>query len=295
EEVTVMGPAVNLASRLQGLAEPGQILVGEATYRHTRRAFAFTPLSLEVKGIAEPVTAHAVAHALPRPEKARGIEGLRAELIGRDQELASLAEALAEVRRGRGQMVSLIGEAGLGKSRLVSELKLAALGSASLRSGSTLQASSSEAPSSAAGAPSSAPALRAAPAALWLEGRCLELGMNASYWLFVDLFRNYFGFGPEEDDRARGERLIASLRALVERGDLSEERLEEIGPLLGNLLSIRFGTDWDERLKNAAPEQIRHQTFLAVRDFLVTLARRQPVILICEDLHWADSLSLDLI
>jgi adenylate cyclase len=46
QEVTVMGPAVNLASRLQGLAEPGQILVGEATYRHTRRAFAFTPLSL---------------------------------------------------------------------------------------------------------------------------------------------------------------------------------------------------------------------------------------------------------
>lgn len=123
QEVTVMGPVVNLASRLQGQAEPGQILIGEATYRLTRRAFAAVPLSLEVKGIAQPITAYSVERTLPRPEKARGIEGLRAELIGRDQELAELKEALAEVQRGRGQMVSLIGEAGVGKSRLVAELK----------------------------------------------------------------------------------------------------------------------------------------------------------------------------
>jgi len=95
-EVTVMGPVVNLAARLQGHAAPGQILVGEATHRHTRRAFAFAPLSLELKGIAHPVTAYAVERALPRPEKARGIEGLRAELIGRDGGLARLTDALAE-------------------------------------------------------------------------------------------------------------------------------------------------------------------------------------------------------
>src|SRR5206468_312003 len=68
-----------------------------------------------------------VESALSRPEKARGIEGLRAELIGRDDEFTKLQEALAELLRGRGQMVSLIGEAGVGKSRLVSELRLAAL------------------------------------------------------------------------------------------------------------------------------------------------------------------------
>jgi class 3 adenylate cyclase len=126
QEVTVIGPVVNLASRLQGQAEPGQILVGEATYRLTRRAFAFTPLSLEVKGIAQPVAAYAVERALPRPQKARGIEGLRAELIGRDAEFAKLRDALAEVIGGRGQVVSLIGEAGVGKSRLVAELKAVA-------------------------------------------------------------------------------------------------------------------------------------------------------------------------
>jgi adenylate cyclase len=261
QEVTVMGAVVNLASRLQGKAEPGQILVGEATYRHTRRAFTFVSLSLDVKGIARPVTAYAVESALPRPEKARGIEGLRAELIGRDEEFARLKEALAELLNGRGQMVTLIGEAGVGKSRLVAELRSVATASSPL----------------------------------WLEGRCLELGMTASYWLFIDLFRDYFAWGPEEDEQARGERLAACLREFVAQGLLTGERVEEMGPLLGNLLSLRFGTDWDDRLKNASPEQIRHQTFLALRDFFATLARRQPVILVLEDLHWADSLSLDVI
>jgi len=120
--------------------------------------------------------------------------------------------------------------------------------------------------------------------------------MTASYSLFVDLFRDYFAWQPaEEDDRTRSERLIACLRVFVEQGELSEERAEEIGPLLGNLLSLRFGTDWDQRLKNASPEQIRYQTLLAARDFFVALARRRPLVLVLEDLHWADSLSLDLI
>ena len=118
QEVTVMGPVVNLASRLQEQAEPGQILVGEATYRQTRRAFEFSPLSLQIEGLAQPVAAYAVEQALPRPEKARGIEGLRAELIGRDEELAKLQagaggsaagagpDGLADRRGRRGQVAA---------------------------------------------------------------------------------------------------------------------------------------------------------------------------------------------
>jgi predicted ATPase len=119
--------------------------------------------------------------------------------------------------------------------------------------------------------------------------------MTTSYSLFVDLFRDYFAWRPEEDDRARGERLAACLREFIEQGKLSEEQGEEMGPLLGNLLSLRFGTDWDQRLKHASPEQVRHQTLLAARDFFGALAHRQPVVLVCEDLHWADTLSLDLL
>ncbi|HUX87383.1 MAG TPA: adenylate/guanylate cyclase domain-containing protein, partial [Chloroflexota bacterium] len=122
-EFTALGATINLASRLQGKAQPGQILVGEVTYRQCRRAFEFEASIVELKGLSEPVTAYEVLRFLPRPDKVRGLEGLQADLIGREAELGKLLDAFAEVRQGRGQIVNLIGEAGLGKSRLVAELK----------------------------------------------------------------------------------------------------------------------------------------------------------------------------
>src|SRR5262249_18751290 len=122
-EFAAQGRAVNLAARLREQAKPGEILVGESVYRQTRRAFAFAARTLELKGFAEPVVAHEVVRPLPHPEKVRGIDGLPAELSGRDAELAKLREALDEVLGGRGQVVTLIGEAGVGKSRLVAELR----------------------------------------------------------------------------------------------------------------------------------------------------------------------------
>ena len=120
---SVLGPLVNRAARLQGRAAAGQVLADQATYRRTHQAFAYR--SPDSAGTPASAQAYEVAGALARPAKTRGIEGLRAELIGRDEELAKLEAALARVRAGQGQVVSLISEAGLGKSRLVAELKSA--------------------------------------------------------------------------------------------------------------------------------------------------------------------------
>ncbi len=263
---TLVGSAVYLAIRLSGKADVDQILVGGSTYRLTRRAFEFTPLSLHIKGMDDPVTAYQVERLLPQPKKARGIEGLRAELIGRDEEFAKLKEVLAKVLQGRGQMVSLIGEAGVGKSRLVAELKAHALTHDDDR-----------------------------PRPLWLEGRCLELEMAASYTPFIDIFQEYFAWGTQDDDHRRRERIVSSLLEMVERDHLSEEHFEEMWPLLGRLLSVRLGDEWDARLANDSLEQIRRRTFIAIHDFFVALSKQQPVVLVFEDLHWADSLSIDLI
>jgi class 3 adenylate cyclase/tetratricopeptide (TPR) repeat protein len=266
QEVRAVGSAVNLAARLQQKAQPGHILVGEGVYRQTHRAFAFARHELEAKGFAEPVAAYEVLRALPHPEKVRGIEGLRAALVGREKELAGLSDALAAVQAGRGQIVTLIGEAGVGKSRLIAELKELAL-----------------------------TPVAGQPLPLWLEGRCLDVGMAVSYWPFLDLLRAHFAFTPEDDDRARGARISSSVEVLVGRGDLPAARAEEMLPLLGHLLGARFGSELDEHLKTASPEQIKHQTFLTLVDLFVALARPQPLILVLEDLHWADSLSLDLV
>ena len=288
-EYTAYGTDINLAKRFQEAAKPGQVFVGKGTYRFTHRAFEFESLPpLTLKGIAEPVSAYAVLKLLPKPEKVRGIEGLRAELIGRDEEFAKLKEAFDEVLRGRGQMVSLIGEAGVGKSRLVSELK------AYLKRQEEGKEEGREERKDGGMEEQKSEFRVLNSEFLWLEGRCLSLGMTASYWPFIDIFE-FFAWGSYEGDRARGERIVACLQELVTQGALSEDRFEEMGPLLGHLLSIQFGNEWDERLKHASPEQIKHQTFMAIRDFFLALAKQQPVVLVFEDLHWADSLSLDLI
>ena len=265
-ELTVMGPVVNLAARLQGKAESGQILVGEPTYGHTERMFRFTDLSVEIKGIDQPVTAHRVEETLARPARVRGIEGRRARLIGRDREFDNLKGALTKAVQGDGQILAIIGEAGVGKSRLIAELKQFAMTPTANR-----------------------------PSPMWIEGRCVELGETVSYWPFIDAFHYYFGSRTDDEDSVRADAITSALQGLVASGDLTDRQMDEIGPLLGHMRSIEFGNEWDDRLKFADGQEIRHRTFHAVQDFLVALSRRQPIVLVLDDLHWADSSSIDLI
>ncbi len=261
-EYTAYGTDINLAKRLQEAAEPGQILVGTGTHRLTRRMFDFEALAgLNVKGFQEKITAYTVQQVKERPEKLRGIEGLRARMIGREHEFADLKEAADAWLDGQGQIVSIIGEAGIGKSRLVSELReyLGERGGEGAGNLSTL------------------------------EGRCVSIGQPISYWLFLDILRSYFGLSEEDDVPTRARKVTEAITHLMPQG------ADEALPLLGNLLSIKFGDDLDDRLKFAGPEQIRHQTLMRLRDLFETLARQQPLLLILEDLHWADDLSLDLI
>ena len=254
---SVLGPLVNRAARLQGRAAAGQVLADQATYRRTHQAFAYR--SPDSAGTPASAQAYEVAGALARPAKTRGIEGLRAELIGRDEELAKLEAALARVRAGQGQVVSLISEAGLGKSRLVAELKARCDSSEPATLLSMDRQSTIPTPQSAIA---------------WLEGRCLEMASSTSYGPFVDLLHGHF----TATDAVRGEppALAAAIRselyALRDANLLADDQVEEIGPLLGNLLSVNFGDDWDERLRFADPAQIRHRTFAALRAFFGALA-----------------------
>jgi len=269
-EYTAYGTDINLAKRLQEAAEPSQILVGTGTYRLTRRMFDFEALAeFRVKGFSQQVTAYAVQQAKARPEKLRGIEGLRARMIGREHEFADLKEAADACLDGQGRMVSIIGEAGIGKSRLVSELRQYLNSKGAKETGGQ----GDEEPISSA----------------ILEGRCVSVGQPISYWPFLDILRAYLGLGEEDDETTRAHRLTESITQLMPQG------VDETLPLLGNLLSVKFGNELDDRLKFASPEQIRHQTLMRLRDLFESLARQQPLLLILEDLHWADDLSLDLI
>jgi class 3 adenylate cyclase/tetratricopeptide (TPR) repeat protein/regulation of enolase protein 1 (concanavalin A-like superfamily) len=275
-EFTAMGTAVNLAARLEREAEPGQILVGEATYRPTRRSFEFNALApLTIRGITEPVSAYEVVKQSPRPGKIRGIEGLRVEMIGREKEFADLKDCVDELLTGRGQIVSVIGEAGVGKSRLVAELREYL--------DKRLETSDLRQEGRTAGLKSHVSSLVSI-----LEGRCVSIGESIGYWVFIDILRSYLEYSGEHDPEHLQERILDRMKALF------PERWEEIVPYIGNLLSVRF-REWDDRIRYMPPEQMKYQTFLTLRDVFLALAQQRPLLVILEDLHWADNLSLDLL
>jgi len=254
-EYTAYGTEIVLARRLQENANRGQILVGTGTYRQTHRAFDFRCLeNLTLKGFDERIIAYEVLNPKVHPEKVRGIEGLRARMIGREREFSDLKDAVDLWLKGQGQVVSIIGEAGIGKSRLVRELRL-----------------------------------QLPDEILLLEGRSISIGQTISYWPFIDILRTYFELREDNSESEIAQKVTDNVT------NLFPHNADEFLPFIGRLLSIRFGNELDKRLDFATPDQIRHQTLMRLQDYFEALSKHQPLLLILEDLHWADDLSLDLI
>ncbi len=124
EQYSVMGDPVNLGARLEDASERGQILVGPNTYRLTRDLFDFNTLEpISVQGKSDRVPVYELIRAKPAPKTSWGIEALQSPIVGRDEELQKLRAALDRLREGTGGVISITGEAGLGKSRLVAEVR----------------------------------------------------------------------------------------------------------------------------------------------------------------------------
>jgi DNA-binding SARP family transcriptional activator/predicted ATPase len=262
----LVGSVVDQAVSLARQARAGQIVVDGSTYRLAHQAVAFSPHPTGKDRQIERAATYLVDGLLLRTRHVSELGGLYAELIGRDRERAQLLDAFGRVSEGRGQMVSLIGEAGVGKSRLIAELRQSVL-----------------VPDARGTMP------------LWLEGRCLELGTPPSYAPFLDILRSYLAWGARETERRRRERIAAALAELVTSGVLTAERAEEMGALVARLFALHWSDEWSEKLEQTEPEQARHATYVAICELITSLAHRQPIVLILEDLHWADDLSLDLV
>ncbi len=255
---TAIGDTVNLASRLEQAARPGSILVSESVFSRTQALFNFTrhpPLAL--KGISSMVQTYQVNGVRERPGSVRGLEGLRPPMIGREAEFGLLKFALAQlIESGRGQLVLLSGEAGLGKTRLATELK----------------------------------ALTPPQMVQVFEGHCLTYRRSVSFWVFLDLLRGVLGvsaYTPENQVQARLADRISRLFG---------ERSTDMLTLFERVLGLHpTNVAADERLSLLEADQLRKRVVLAFRDWLVAEAMREPVLLILEDLHWADDSSLDLL
>src|SRR4051812_45921554 len=259
-EYTALGDAVNTAARLQSHAEPGSVLVGPETYALARTSFEWTDAQdLALKGKAQPISARAATSDLG-VSRSRGLEGATSRLVGRDRELASANELVSAVLEGSGSVLYLVGEPGIGKTRLLSEIRD--------------DFESTRAPHGRA---------------LWIEGRCVSYGESMPYWPFQDLLRSWLGVAADDPEL----RVRVALRRSVDR--LFPETAMEIYPYLGSLLGLTLEPDAAVRLAELSPEASQYRTFEVIRELLRRLAEDGPVAVALEDLHWADATSLQLL
>jgi predicted ATPase/class 3 adenylate cyclase len=204
DQFLVTGEVATLAARLQSAA-PG-ILISADTHRFLAPLLDVERLDgLSLKGFEAPVTAYRLRALRATDSRPRGIPGLSSPLVGRDAELRALHECVAALRRGRGQIVSIVGEAGIGKSRLKSELR-DSLG----------------------------------PEARWLEGRCHAYTETTSYAPVIQVLRAVFRLSGAEPRAIARTKLRATLRELV--GEREGELQHAVAHLLGvDLGSGRVG------------------------------------------------------
>ncbi|HET8567901.1 MAG TPA: adenylate/guanylate cyclase domain-containing protein [Candidatus Limnocylindria bacterium] len=247
---TVVGDTVNLASRLQAAASPGDILVGASTHRLAAHAFELEPLApMLVKGLVAPLAAYRLVRALPGGGPRLAPYRLVSEIVGRDRELVLLGAALERTREGHGGILAIAGDAGSGKSRLLAELRREA---------------------------------KAAGVA-WYEGRCFAIAENAGYAPFVEIFSRVADIVDTDDDAIRWLKLERRVSELVPGQE------DDTVPYLAALLGIRVPESHAERVRSIRGEAMGRQIFRAARRFIAGIAREGPVVLAIEDFHWADA------
>ncbi|MBE9475197.1 MAG: AAA family ATPase, partial [Chloroflexi bacterium] len=257
-DYTAIGDSVNLARRLQENASPDTILVSESVYQTTQALFNYQELTdLDLKGYQGGKKGYQLQGVKSQPGLVRGIQGLRSPMVGRKDELDVICGALADLTQSQlGQVVTLIGEAGIGKSRLTAEFKA-----------------------------------RVNPDQFTLlEGQSLTYRKSVSYWIFLEILRDYLGVTTSTNRFVVHEKLITKVNQVL--GSESTNVL----PFLEKLLSLEPSDPVvARRLTYLDAEQLRQQTFIAVRNLLLAETKQRPLILIFEDLHWADEISLDLL
>ncbi|MGY6501896.1 MAG: adenylate/guanylate cyclase domain-containing protein [Acidimicrobiales bacterium] len=254
-DYTAMGDVVNTASRLQTAAAPGQVLVGPATHAATDEVIVYEPVgALEVRGRGDRVEAwRAVSATVPPGYRRRHT---RAPLIGREAELGLIGHAIdTAADRNRAAVITLLGEAGVGKSRLAREV---------------------------------AEMARQQRGAAVIEGRCVPYGEANVWWPVAQAVRGATGVTAELPGDEVASRVTGAVAASLDR-DPSDPDVSRLANGLLHLMGVQ------SPLADIDPHRAREEVTRSVIGYLEALLDTAPVMLVVSDLHWAGGPVLELL
>ena len=255
-EYTAMGDTTNVAARMQAAAMPGTVLISASTYHLVKELFEFEPRGATmVKGKSVSIETYEVLSPKTVPGKMRGLEGagLTSPLVGRAAEFKLVNDKLNEVRQRRGAFVAVIGEAGLGKSRLMAEVSNAA---------------------------------KSGPQVAWLEGRSLSYEQAVTYYPWRQVIREAIGAKEGDTPEVVRERLHRDpVCGTITEGD-------------PRYLEVVLSVESDATKKAVAAlegDALVERITAATRGYLRAHAELKPTVIVLDDLHWADTASLELL
>jgi class 3 adenylate cyclase len=263
-DYTADGGTINLTSRIKFSNQPMHVLVTENTYRFISPYFDCQPReAIDVRGMAKKVQVFQVQSARAVLGRARGFSNLVSPMVGRDEELATLMLSCEAVKAGLGRAVLVLGEPGMGKTRLIQEWQKTLEQRVSGEKGT--------------------PATR-----LWVTGRCVSYKQSLAYQLVIDILKNMIGVTNSSTELETRAALQTYLQQLF------GEQVIDLYPYLGHLLMLKLEGEALQRAQIPDPQALQMQYLLAMQQLLLANMKHAPVILVLEDLHWADAASTEL-
>jgi class 3 adenylate cyclase/tetratricopeptide (TPR) repeat protein len=262
-EYTAVGHTIQVASDLENEARPGEVIISQDTLRLVRGLFDVESCSeVTIPGSNQPLAVFRVLRARPyvfRPHT-RGVEGIETRMVGRDAELAVIQDALRSVLYSKkARTITVIGEAGIGKSRLLYEFEAW---------------------------------LEHRARRFWvLKGRATERMTSVPYSFLHEIFAQYLNIPDDAPLEQARQTMEAAIIGLLPNDTSASERAHFIGHLLG----FDFSNSPDLSGILSDPGQIRDRARYHLAQMITSVTKRQPVMLLLEDLHWADEASLDLL
>ena len=243
-QTVALGDTTNVAARLQSAAEPGTIVIGEGTAGRLAEGFVLEPLGeITVKGRAQAVTTWRLVGPRPATEPRPATP-----LVGREGELGRLADSVRDLTSGRGHALLVVGDAGIGKSRMLSELRS-----------------------------------RLGDDVTWLQARCISYGTGVPYQPFVDILRTWLGVDEGDAELALRTKLRARIGALF-----GAVRQDVLLPYLGLMLSIRLDQSTERDLLSLTADELAGRMRGAYVAWVEAVGAQRPLALAIDDLQWAD-------